>query len=185
MKDGPGATLTGRTIFPRVINFRVGVQTNVQARKVCKDYGNNGNNGNGARITKNNAGRGTPSTPQARPSDVKRRFTHRDFSRPRICAGATIVIADKGKTGGRYPKTGPEWQSTAVCTRKHTASTCEWIINAPGRFFHDLHKGANGRGGLDCGNIFPFTRKRVQGKNTHAEALRKTREAAFIIPLIT
>ncbi len=27
--------------------------------------------------------------------------------------------------------------------------------------FRDLHKGANGRGGLDCGNISPFTRKRV------------------------
>ena len=53
MKDGPGATLTGRTIFPRVINFRVGVQTNVQARKVCKDYGNNGNTatGRGSRRT--------------------------------------------------------------------------------------------------------------------------------------
>ena len=56
--------------------------------------------GNGARITKNNAGRGTPSTPQARPSDVKRRFTHRDFSRPVICAGAICHYPEMKKRGG-------------------------------------------------------------------------------------
>ena len=27
--------------------------------------------------------------------------------------------------------------------------------------FHDLRKSGNREGGLDCGNIFPFTRKRV------------------------
>lgn len=48
LKDGPGATLTGRTMFSRVTKFKVGVQTNVQARKVCKDYGNNGNTATGA-----------------------------------------------------------------------------------------------------------------------------------------
>ena len=65
---------------------------NVQAQKVCKDYGNNGNNGNAARITKNKAGRGTPTTPQARPSDVKRRFTHRDFRGLEFARAQFVII---------------------------------------------------------------------------------------------
>ena len=36
-------------------------------------------------------------------------------------------------------------------------------VNAPGSKFLRRRKGANGRGGLDCGKIFLFTRKRVCG----------------------
>ena len=69
--------------------------------------------GNGARITKNNAGRGTPSTPQARPSDVKRRFTHRDFSRPVICAGAICHYPEMKKRGDY---TRPQRARTSACS---------------------------------------------------------------------
>ena len=95
---------------------------NVQAQKVCKDYGNNGNNGNAARITKNKAGRGTPSTPQARPSDVTRRFTHRDFSRPRICAGAICHYPEMRKRGDY---TRPQRARTSACSnvQKNTRRT--------------------------------------------------------------
>lgn len=141
--------------------------------------------GNGARITKNNAGRGTPSTPQARPSDVKRRFTHRDFSRPRICAGAICHYPEMRKRGGSGVHHTTGGNHPPFNAQKNTRQKYFKIINAPDRFFHDLHEGANGRGGLDCGKIYLFTRKGVWGKNTHAEGLRKTREAAFISPLIT
>lgn len=181
MKPIPGATLTGRTIVSRVTNFKVGVPNECTGAESLQRLRQQRQHGNGARITKNNAGRGTPSTPQVRPSDVKRRFTHRDFSRPRICAGAICHYPEMKKRGDY---TRPQRARTSACSnaQKNTRQKYFKIINAPDRFFHDLHEGANGRGGLDCGKIFCNARKRVY---THAEALRKTREGAFISLWIT
>lgn len=94
LKPIPGATLTGRTIFPRVINFRVGVQTNVQARKVCKDYGNNGNTATG-RGSRRTMQAGEPLPPHRRALLTSSADLHTEIFRGLEFARAQFVIIPK------------------------------------------------------------------------------------------
>ena len=62
-----------------------------------------------------------------------------------------MIDRGEGKAGRISAAISPPY-----CTKKHTATGQCMNINAPGRFFHDLHEGANGRGGLDCGEISTY-----------------------------
>ena len=134
LKPIPGATLTGRTIFPRVINFRGGCTNECTGAESLQRLRQQRQHGNGARITKNNAGRGTPSTPQARPSDVKRRTRHKHFSTCNL-RGRNLSLSRNEKTGGTIRAHNGPGHPPAVMIKKTHGVQSVYEYQRPRSFF--------------------------------------------------